>query len=167
MSITIGFDPSIVVTGYGVVDGERLTDYGEIKVIKGDLCFRLGFLMKEVERLVEAFKPDLGAVEKPPSFSYSRSTHKWSGKGLNAEDIIKCSNAGAVITAVLGRTGLYVDEFDAHRWKICAGKNLGKEEMVGLARSMYPELRGKLLSDHAAEAICMARFARKPNPNWR
>jgi hypothetical protein len=73
----------------------------------------------------------------------------------------------AVISAVLGRSGVYVDEFDAHRWKLCAGRNLGKQEMVGLARSLYPGLKGNPLSDHAAEAICMARFAREPNLKLR
>jgi len=167
MPVVIGFDPSIVITGYSVIRNGGLADYGDIRVIQGELSERLGYLMGEVERLVHAFKPEIGAVEKPPPFSFERSTDRWTGKGLNAKDIIKCSYAMAVITGVLGRNGVYVDEFEAHRWKLCTGRNLGKEEMVALARSLYPQLRGVKLSDHAAEAICMATFSREPNKQLR
>jgi Holliday junction resolvasome RuvABC endonuclease subunit len=162
-SIVAGFDPSIVVTGYGVVRDGRLIEWGDIKVISGDLSTRLGYLMKQIEDIIHGHSPNLAGVELPPSFSFSRSTDKWSRKGLNAKDIIKCSYAAAVIVAVLGRHGVEVDHFDAHRWKLCAGRNLGKAEMVMMARGLYPHLRNERLSDHAAEAICMASFARRSN----
>ena len=160
-STVAGFDPSIVVTGYGVVRGGRLIEWGDIKVISGDLSTRLGYLMEQVEDIIQRHCPNLAGVELPPSFSFSRSTDKWSRKGLNAKDIIKCSYAAAVIVGSLGRHGVEVDHFDAHRWKLCAGRNLGKAEMVLMARGLYPELRNVRLSDHAAEAVCMASFARR------
>ena len=163
MAIVMGFDPSIVVTGYSALDRGSLLECGDIKIPPGELSERLAYLMAEVERLVMTFRPTIAAVEKPPAFSFARSTDKWTGKGLNAKDILKCGFAMAAIVGMLGRHKVYVDEFDAHRWKICAGRNLGKEEMVRLARSLHPKLQRAKLSDHAAEAVCMATLTRGPN----
>jgi Holliday junction resolvasome RuvABC endonuclease subunit len=161
--VVAAFDPSIVVTGYGVLSDGRLVDFGDIKVITGDLSARLGYLSERVEAILLKHQPNLVGIEQPPPFSYSRSTDEWTGKGLNAKDIIKCSYAMAVICSTLARNGVAdVDYFDAHRWKLCAGKNFGKAEMILMARGLYPELRNVKLSDHAAEAIYMASLARRP-----
>lgn len=158
----VAFDPSIVVTGYGVLLDGRLVEWGDIKVVTGDLSARLGYLSEKVEEIIQRHRPTLAAVEQPPAFSYARSTNKWTGKGLNAKDIIKCSFAMAVIVGALGRYGIpEVDYFDAHQWKLRAGRNMGKDEMVVMTRGLYPELREVKLSHHAAEAIYMAALARR------
>ena len=158
MSVRIAFDPSIVTTGYAVLKGKELVTFGDIKVKGKDLSQRLAYLSKQVQLLIESYQPGQAAVEKAPSFSYARSTNGFTGKGVNAEAILINGYATGAILAALGMAGVRAQELDAHTWKKMGNFNPGKDYMINLARSLYPFLRGVELSDHAAEAICMAHL---------
>ena len=59
----LGIDPAST-TGWCILDDEKLTDYGVIKVDSSfDLAQRLNFIAIEMSRLVNKFKPDNVACE--------------------------------------------------------------------------------------------------------
>jgi hypothetical protein len=151
------FDPSYVSgrTGYAVVEGDRLIIYGTILLTGGCDSERFASLQREVEALCLQFNIDKGVVERPPAFSYTRSTGE-DGKPLNLSAILKNSAVATIILASLGRLGIRTVEADAHRWKIYRGINLGKDEIKRLIELLFPQLKGRRLSSHVAEAICMA-----------
>ena len=132
-----------------------MVGFGVIKVKGKTPSERFASLQEEVERLCKEFDVEKGAVEVPPPFSYKRSTDE-DGKALNISAILKNSNAAAVILASFGRLGIRAVPVDAHLWKKCHGKNLNKDDMRRLAERQFPLLRGKKISDHVCEAVCMA-----------
>lgn len=157
----IGFDPSIVHTGYAILDGGRLVMHGVIEIppmAEGQtiIADRLCFLMEEVEKLIVTYQPKRAAVEMPPPFSYSRSTDKSKGKALNTESIQKNMAATGVIAAVLRKNGIQVQERYAHEWKTDRGRGMNKATMISLARSTFPVLKNRSITDHEADAICLA-----------
>lgn len=158
MTVVVAFDPSVVHTGYAVVDEHDLLDYGTINMPSGvSIPERLSILVQEVEKIIEEHKPEEGVVEQPPPFSYKRSTN-WHGKGMNHEDLMKNMSAVAVISATLARLGVRVVELPAHQWKMQRGKNMGKDAVLNLVRAIYPRLRRVRISHHAAEAVLMAHI---------
>ena len=70
MTIALGIDPGIGLTGYGVVklesDGNlTLIDYGAIDTPpKKPMSERLMLLYQELQRLILLHKPEIAAVEK-------------------------------------------------------------------------------------------------------
>ncbi len=152
----IAFDPSYNTTGFAVIEsGRNLITHGIIKPSGEDDCSKFSCLFDDVQTLCAKYHVERGIVEKPPSFSYRRSTNS-DGKALNFAAIQKNSQATAVILSALGRMRIEVVEAYAHQWKLCYGKNLGKRDMIALAKRSFPRLKDKKISDHEAEAICMA-----------
>lgn len=156
-----GFDPSYQArnTGFAVVESgaprPTLIAYGIIKQEGKTEAERFASLQLQVESLCAVHKVVKAAVEKPPPFSYSRS-QKEDGKPLNIDSFMKNATAAAVIIASLGRSGIRVVEAHAHLWKSHRNVNLCKEDMKRLALATFPELRDKQLSEHEAEAVCLA-----------
>ena len=157
----IALDPSINDTGVAVLINGALVFSGVIRPAGVSLSERLGSLMTEVGKLFDHYSPSHCSIEIASSFSYRRSQHSLNGKGLNAKDIMKNGYATAVILGVAGsRQGVKVTEFAAHEWKLVAGKNMNKDDMISFARSLSPELQKiKRLSSHEAEAVCMAHLS--------
>lgn len=154
----LAFDPSYNTTGFAVVEtGGGLIAYGLIRLRGKCDSNRYAELMDNVETLCNTYKPERAVVEKPPSFSYRRSVSE-DGRPLNVSSLIKNSNATSVILAALGRLNIRVIEAYAHRWKMCNGVNLNKEDMISLAKRTFPHIKEKKISDHEAEAICLAKL---------
>jgi len=152
----IAFDPSYRTTGFAVVEsGKSLITHGIIRTSGNDDCSRFSSLFDDVQTLCAKYHVERGVVEKPPSFSYRRSTNL-KGKPLNFAAIQKNSQATSVILSALGQMRIKIVESYAHQWKLCYGKNLGKRDMIALAKRSFPGLKDKKISDHEAEAICMA-----------
>jgi Holliday junction resolvasome RuvABC endonuclease subunit len=152
----IAFDPSYKTTGFAVVEsGGNLITYGIIRPSGESDCTKFSCLFDDVQTLCTKYEVGRGVVEKPPSFSYRRSTNS-NGKPLNFAAIQKNSQATAVILSALGKLRIKVIESYAHQWKLCYGKNLNKRDMIALAKRNFPGLKDKKISDHEAEAICMA-----------
>lgn len=152
----IAFDPSYKTTGFAVIEsGGDLITHGIIKTSGESDCSKFACLFDDVQTLCSKYEVERGVVEKPPSFSYRRSTNS-DGKPLNFAAIQKNSQATAVILSALGQMRIKVVESYAHQWKLCCGKNLNKRDMIALAKRSFPRLKDKKISDHEAEAICMA-----------
>lgn len=152
----IAFDPSYRTTGFAVVEsGRNLITHGIIRTSGNDDCSRFSSLFDDVQTLCAKYHVERGVVEKPPSFSYRRSTNS-KGNPLNFAAIQKNSQATSVILSALGQMRIKIVESYAHQWKLCYGKNLGKRDMIALAKRSFPGLKDKKISDHEAEAICMA-----------
>lgn len=152
----IAFDPSYKTTGFAIVEsGGSLITHGIIRTSGESDCRKFSCLFDDVQTLCNKYRVERGVVEKPPSFSYRRSTNS-EGKPLNFAAIQKNSQATAVILSALGQMRIDVVESYAHQWKLCYGKNLGKRDMIALAKRSFPVLKDKKISDHEAEAICMA-----------
>lgn len=64
----LGIDPGLNYTGYGVIDfvpGKmKRVCSGTIKVPKGELSERLGYIYKELSRIIEETLPTASAIEK-------------------------------------------------------------------------------------------------------
>lgn len=155
-----GFDPSFQSgnTGFAVVEcGPRpfLVASGVLRQQGTSDSERFASLQNEVESICIRYGVAKGAVEKPPSFAYSRSAGE-DGKPLNIASIIKNANAAAVILAALGKLGLPVVCVDAHQWKRHKNTNLGKPDMKALAERQFPQLKEKRVSSHEAEAVLIA-----------
>lgn len=161
MRRVIGIDPSYTPgqTGFAVVeDGQRplLIASGVLRQRGETDSEKFASLQCEVEAVCRKFEVEKGAVEKPPPFAYSRSTDN-DGKALNISAVMKNSNAAAVILAALGRLGIKAVAVDAHQWKKCrGGENLNKDRMKEIAEMQFPQLKGRRISSHEAEAICLA-----------
>lgn len=152
----IAFDPGINDTGVAVIKGDALLHSGTLKPKGDSMSERLGSLMASVDQIFQTYPPDTCIIERASHFSYSRSADPLSGKDLNAKSILINGYATAVIMAIAGRRNIPVKEMNAHQWKIMGGKNLNKDAMKTLARSLCPAIRQKqILSSHEAEAICM------------
>ncbi|MCK5510922.1 crossover junction endodeoxyribonuclease RuvC [Candidatus Parcubacteria bacterium] len=68
--VILGIDPGIADTGYGVIKKERngnlsCLDYGSIKTLAGiKLPVRLEIINKELEKIIDKYKPSLVGVEE-------------------------------------------------------------------------------------------------------
>lgn len=62
----IGFDPGSSITGYCVLDDEKVVEAGIIRLSQTDpLAYRLATLMVESGEIVDLFKPEVVGVESP------------------------------------------------------------------------------------------------------
>jgi len=151
----LAFDPSYKTTGFAVVEGRKLIAYGIIRLPGQSDSEKFAQLYGDVQSLCRQYEVGRGVVEVPPSFSYTRSTNE-RGKALNFSAIQKVSCATAVILASLGNMDIRVIEASAHQWKLCFGGNLTKKHMIRIAKGTFPELRSIRITDHEAEAVCLA-----------
>jgi Holliday junction resolvasome RuvABC endonuclease subunit len=154
--ITAAFDPSYVNTGFAVMNAVGgLISHGIINPEGTTDAEKFCSLFNDVQKICNRYKVTRAVVEVPPPFSYKRSTGE-GGKALNSYPIQKNSQATSVIITALGKLNIPVTEKFAHQWKLVYGKNLGKKDMIRLAKMKFPFLKQRKLSDHEAESICMA-----------
>lgn len=113
----IYIDPSINNTGYAIADGERIIASGVIRTKAEGDADRLFELAGVLERIIQIGTIGLGVVEIPGSFSYARSTGKWSGKGVNQDALRKLNMAIGAIILTLKNFGITVETIEAHKWK--------------------------------------------------
>jgi len=101
--LTLGIDPGLATTGYGVVKEENnkltLVDYGCVLTSKSEeTCSRLNTLAKGIESLIKKYDPDAVAVEE--LFFAS-----------NAKTAIKVGEARGVILLTASQTGVDIAEY--------------------------------------------------------
>lgn len=64
-NIIIGFDPGLAITGYGVIDGESVLEYGVLRTpAKQPLATRLVQLFEQVTELLDRYQLRRAGVEK-------------------------------------------------------------------------------------------------------
>lgn len=62
----IGFDPGSAITGYCVLDDDKIVEAGIIRLGNTDpLAYRLATLMVEADEIVDLFKAEVVGVESP------------------------------------------------------------------------------------------------------
>ena len=144
----LGIDPGLRVTGWGLIrqDGSRLQGLA-CGIIKTDEkqadAARLGHLAHEIEKLIDAHKPDEAAVEQIFTNSNPASTQKL---GL----------ARGVALAMPARAGLQVGEYAANLIKKCVAGygHADKAQMMAMIKILLPGL--ELPKADAADALAVA-----------
>jgi crossover junction endodeoxyribonuclease RuvC len=151
----IGFDPGLVITGYGVIDWKplrpALVDGGVIRLnVKTPIPDRLVELEAELDSVFDEHKPELCAVEQ----LYSNYEHPRTA--------ILMGHARGVILLVARRKGIEVYEFAANRIKqsLTGHGHASKEQMQRAVQHQWnlakpPEPPD--VADALAVALCCGR----------
>lgn len=151
--IVLGIDPGSRHTGYAIVEelGERLSplDYGRISCpAKAPLPERLHRLGTGVEELVERWRPDAAALEKP-------------FHGLNSRSLIVLAQARGALLAALAAYDLEILEYTPAQVKSAvAGHGRAAKQQVAamVGRILTLETSGASAdaTDALAVAVCCA-----------
>jgi crossover junction endodeoxyribonuclease RuvC len=143
----LGIDPGSRVTGYGLIDSDgRCSTYvasGCIRVRAQSLSERLGLIFREVHAIVDAYRPQVMAIEEV-------------FMARNAASALKLGHArSAAICAVVDQH-LPVSEYSPRSIKQALVGNGGaeKEQVQHMVRHLLA-LREALASD-AADALAVA-----------
>jgi crossover junction endodeoxyribonuclease RuvC len=153
----LGLDPGSVHTGYGLVEksGSRVRqlDCGRLSCRRGmSLPERLGFLARELDRLIDRTQPELAVLEA-------------LFHGRNTRSLIVLAQARGALLSVLARRDLEVREYSPAEVKsaITGNGRAGKEQvsrMVGLLLGVDGEKLTADATDALAVALCGARRQR-------
>jgi len=157
--ISLGIDPGIATTGYGVVkeDDNDLfcVDYGLIKTVKEDSpSKRLFLLKKEVSSLIKKHSPDIVSIEKVYFFK-------------NLKTALPVSQAKGVIMVAFEEENIPLQEFTPLEIKqAITGYGKAEKKQVQEMIKMILHLDEKNLPDDAADAlgaaICGINKTRSP-----
>jgi crossover junction endodeoxyribonuclease RuvC len=152
--IILGVDPGTIVMGYGVIRGDEddaaLVVYGAIRTKQSD-CIgdRLGFLYKELNKVIKAHKPDILAVEQP-----------FVAKNVSTALAIGRAQAIAILAAA--NAGIPSFEYSPARIKqrvanYGAGSKEQVQEMVRLQLGLSEVPEPNDAADALAVALCHLR----------
>jgi crossover junction endodeoxyribonuclease RuvC len=150
--IVLGVDPGTQHTGFGVVavEGRKETalDYGVLDLPASlDHAERLKRIYAEVERLIEAHRPDECAVEMPVY-------------GQNAQAMLKLGRAQAAVMLAAANRDVPVTQYTPKEVKkaVVGNGNAAKEQVWYMVRAQLglDESRGLDASDALAVALCHA-----------
>lgn len=144
----LGIDPGLVKTGWGIIESEghalRYISSGLIKPnTKDTLPDRVKVIDREMQAVVEQFKPDTAAIEE-------------TFMNNNPSSALKLGVARGVAMVVPARMGLVVGEYAANLVKksvVGAGK-CGKDQMGMMIRTLLPAC-GEISEDEA-DALAVA-----------
>jgi crossover junction endodeoxyribonuclease RuvC len=153
----LGLDPGSVHTGYGLVEksGSRVRqlDCGRLSCRRGmSLPERLGYLARELERLIDRTQPELVVLEA-------------LFHGRNTRSLIVLAQARGALLSVLARRDLEVREYSPAEVKsaITGNGRAGKEQVSRMVSLLLGVDGGKLTADATdalAVALCGARRQR-------
>lgn len=155
--IVLGIDPGSRVTGFGVVrrNGSKLVALGEGRITlpsKGGTPERLSCLAREIEGLIERYRPDAVVLES-------------LFHGVNSRSLIVLAQARGAILATIGRAGLCATEYTPAEVKSAVTGN-GRADKTQVARMVRLLLgldtakRSTDATDALAAAICFAQRQR-------
>lgn len=95
----LAIDCSINNIGWCLWDGTM--KFGTFKSKGNNEYEKLTSITQFITESIKEHQPTHAVVEKPPVYTYARSTSKWTGKGLNASAIQKLNwSYGAILTAL-------------------------------------------------------------------
>jgi crossover junction endodeoxyribonuclease RuvC len=152
--IILGLDPSLSCTGWGIVraEGSRLAHVanGEIPTDAGDpIAARLALIAAQVEKLVQAYRPDRAAVEE-------------IFVNKNPQSTLKLAQARGAVLAACGRSNLPVREHAARLVKkaVVGTGGAAKEQVQAMLKVLLPgtEIVGADAADALAVAIADAHL---------
>jgi crossover junction endodeoxyribonuclease RuvC len=147
--LVLGLDPGSRHTGYGLVavegDQLRAVDYGRVSCRAGQpLPERLALLSRELEALLERFRPAAAALETP-------------FHGLNSRSLIVLSQArGALLAALAGRS-IEIREYSPAEVKVAVSGNgrADKQQVARMVRLLLTLPQGNVSPD-ATDALAVA-----------
>jgi len=124
LAIIIGIDPGSIRTGWGLISTQHLSGltclgYGVIELPeKKDLTTRLALLHRQLDGLVQKFKPNMMSIEKV-------------FMAKNADSAFKLGHARGVAMAVAGLHGVEVAEYATRSAKkMLTGSGAANKEQV-------------------------------------
>lgn len=145
----LGVDPGLTATGFGVVEeegGYRALAAGTVRPKqKLPLPERLGQIRAELLAVVEAWQPEVVAVEEVYLARNAPSA------------MLTAQVVGVVKLVASGRRLRAYAPSEVKKW-ICGTGAAPKEQMMGMTRSLLG-LSGQKLSNHAADALALALCA--------
>src|SRR5271156_952229 len=151
----LGLDPGLRHTGWGVIDvaGNRLTHVGDgVASAPADLPLaeRLVALFRQINQVLDSFRPDEAAVEE-------------TFVNKNAASTLKLGVARGVVLLAPAERGVPVVEYSANLIKksVVGAGHAGKEQIQLMVHRLLPGCaiaRGDA-ADALAVAICHAHHA--------
>ncbi len=158
MKRILGIDPGSVVTGFGVIDSDGVRDFhvahGGIRVAGDSLPEKLGYILYQIDQLIEKWQPVEMGIEQV-------------FVSKNPMSALKLGQArGAAICAAVQR-GLPVSEYSAKTIKQAAvgygaADKSQMQEMIRVLLSLQ-EQPGSDAADGLAVAICHAHTVNTQN----
>lgn len=152
----LGLDPGSRFTGWGLValDGSRcrFVACGRIALSPQDpLPRRLGVLGRELDALVDRWRPAVAALEEP-------------FHGVNSRSLIVLAQARGALLATLDRAGLEIAEYTPAEVKSAVTGNgrAEKEQVARMVAMLLPGARGAAADAADALAVALTFAARRP-----
>lgn len=152
----LGIDPGSNITGYGVLDdiGRTLDviDSGVIRAPRSNLAVRLGYILSEVQKLLDEYKPDAVAIE---SVFFSK----------NVKSLTALAQARGAALAAAGAAQIQVFEYSPTRVKqtVSGHGKAAKEQVRSMLKATLGQAPEQLdASDALAVALCHQRWYRLP-----
>ena len=155
----LGIDPGSHKTGWGVIDA-RGTRYSYVSsgtiVAKAEtLARRLVIIADHLERVIEQFEPNLGAIE---SVFYAK----------NAQSALKLGHARGVALLSMSRAGLEIGEYNPTQIKqALTGAGQAQKEQVAYMVKLLLGHKGPFgldESDGLAIAMCHGQYNGRSSP---
>lgn len=143
--VILGIDPGTVITGYGLIDGTRVLDYGCIRPpAKLDLHKRYLIIFTAIEDLIEKFKPEALSVET-----------QYVSK--NPQSALKLGMARGVAILAATRANIPVFEYTPSRAKqAVVGKGSASKYQVQKMTQLLLKLGAPPEPEDAADALALA-----------
>jgi crossover junction endodeoxyribonuclease RuvC len=148
--ITLGIDPGIAITGFGIVEEKHdgnlhVINFGVIRT-SADLsqADRLVYLYQRIKSLILLHKPDMGAVEK---LFFER----------NVRTALNVGQARGVALLVMAESGIKIGEYTPLEVKqAVAGYGGADKNQVQQMVKMILDLKTVPRPDDAADALAVA-----------
>lgn len=152
----LGIDPGSNKTGYGILEESgrdvKLVDSGVIGAPRGNLAVRLGYILSEIQKLIDEFRPDAVAVE---TVFFSK----------NVKSLAALAQARGAALAAAGIAGIEVFEYSPTRVKqtVTGHGRAAKEQVRALLKATLGQAPHQLdASDALAIALCHQRWYALP-----
>lgn len=147
--IILGIDPGVARTGWGVIskDSGKLTMLGYGCVSTGsslEASVRLLFIFREINRLIDEYKPDIAGLEK-----LFFNTNVMTAMGVG--------EARGVVMLALARVGIKIEEFTPLQIKQAVA-GYGRAEKIQVQKMVMALLHLTKVPkpDDAADALAVA-----------
>ena len=152
----LGIDPGLANLGWGVVDGEKLVDYGCVETKAGEEAGdRLLMIYKEVKKIIEGYGVECVVME---SLYFAK----------NAKSAIKVAEVMGVVKLCAKDNRIKVREYTPLQIKTClVGYGRAEKDQVEGMVSRLLNLKQPIKPDHASDAVAVAMtHIRYTNPKF-
>lgn len=146
--IVLGLDPGSRFTGYGflVAEGSRVKPLtaGRIRLPSTEpLPVRLAHLVEEVEKLLEQYRPEIAAIERP-------------FHGASSSSLIVLAQARGALLATVARRGIAVREYAPAEVKSALASGRADKQQVARMVALLLGIDASALPPDATDALAVA-----------